>query len=585
MMLDLQSHEDVMRAAQVSRRWRNAALGCEQFFIALSLELDISTPTIVSTDDIDICAGRIETSAPTPIQLHIGTKTASSVTPALQEILHQIRELLIYGLPRIVDLSVQAAGTIVGVALSVLVDHPAFRLRRLELIPLEDQVPEFQLLEDILLGGTPRLYTLCLFSSSPPTGPVATLATVRRVELYWTETCISDVICGDFPHLQYLHLEEITPVVTTTTHGGRSAIPSLQTLVVFCDLDDQLSEIDFSGLNTLTVVGDGVEDAAVFLAHGPTVERLELRVPYGEPHSLVDENMSDAVAHLAIVSSSISPSTAATRRTVTFGLTQHLEIPALGDLSPIHSIAQDLALVDMAHFQICEFLSLEAEFPNLETVRSNFHAECRQDFFPVDADAGLCPALQLLNIYSTTSGTDSTSWFIHGDTLVMMCTQMGFFERETADRPRLLIQGLELDYDEDGDDEGILMIGLFSNVTIEVRTFAFSELGQDLSVTHSRDEQARRRTKQKPVQIFTCTPEGFISTIQSPSKYFCRLYGQLGVRAGGQGSGDKSSGLTFDVISYAFCVQLNGVLRYEDVPFVRLTRTAPVCELRFVAVM
>jgi len=69
-----------------------------------------------------------------------------------------------------------------------------------------------------------------------------------------------------FPHLQYLHLDEITPVVVTSTHARRTAVPSLQTLVVFSELDDQLREIDFSGLATLTVVG--AEDAGMFLAHG-----------------------------------------------------------------------------------------------------------------------------------------------------------------------------------------------------------------------------------------------------------------------------------------------------------------------------
>jgi len=187
-----------MCAAQVSRRWQDAALGCENFFTTIPLNLDISAPAIVSSDDIRICAGRIAKCAPTPIQLRIGTKALSPITPAQQGILQQIRELLAHSLPRIVDLSVQAVGAILGVALSVLVDHPALRLRRLELTPLDDSVLEIQLLADMPFGYTPRLGTLSLFSSSLPKGPVAALATVRRLELYWAETCVMDVICGDF---------------------------------------------------------------------------------------------------------------------------------------------------------------------------------------------------------------------------------------------------------------------------------------------------------------------------------------------------------------------------------------------------
>lgn len=472
MVLELQSHTDIMRAAQVSRRWRDAALGCEEFFIDISLNFSIVRSPITPSLEINRCANRIANSAPTPIQLRIQTKTVLDGSRPHPETLREIRELLVRDLPRIIDLSLQACDTIIGSALSALAHHQSLRLRRLELAPSEYAMPSLQLPGDMLHGCMPKLHTLCLYSFNLPTGRAAALAAVRHIELYRTETNVSDAICGDFPHLRYLHLEQVIPVIGPPIHTGQIAVASLQTLVVFSELDDQLREIDFSRSITLVVVG--AEDAAVFLACGPTVRRLELHIPYGEPHPLLKDNMSDAVAHLTITTSSASSGGAPhTHRTITFGLAQHLEIHGLDDLDPFRSIAQDLALIDMNHFNVCEFLSFEADFPKLQTVLCNFQAELQQELFPLDTDVGLCPALQLLKLYSTTTITEAGSRSIQSDMVITMCTEMGFFESE-SDQPKLLIQGLEINHDEDSDEERIDITDIFKNLIIEVRLFALS---------------------------------------------------------------------------------------------------------------
>ena len=83
MILQTQSHADVFRAAQVSRRWRNAANACDEFYMPLNLNLTIDTLMVLPRDlgDIAECASRIMSSTPVPIQLRIKITTIPSTIP------------------------------------------------------------------------------------------------------------------------------------------------------------------------------------------------------------------------------------------------------------------------------------------------------------------------------------------------------------------------------------------------------------------------------------------------------------------------------------------------------------------------
>jgi len=475
MILQTQSHADVFRAAQVSRRWRNAANACDEFYMPLNLNLTIDTLMVLPRDlgDIAECASRIMSSTPVPIQLRIKITTIPSTIPPNSAIQRKFKEFIVQALPRVVDLSVESDRTeMLRATVLALTNQEACRLRDLRLWGSKVTVQVTELPVGFLSGGAPKLHTLrlCSFDVSP--GPVAAFAAVRRLDLIFSPAPVSDILCGHFPHLQYLSLENVTPVVAQGAHARRVAVPGLRTLVNWDRADDYLKNIEFSNLDTLLVAG--AEDVALFLPPRATELHLELRIPHAEYYPLILECAMDKIAYLTTKSSAASPQSATyQQRTFTFGLMVDPDTDGLADLNLFRSIARDLVLVDMDHTNLCQFLSLQAVFPKLETLRSNFHASYYEDdFFPLDATSGGCPALQLLNVYSITSpsaASGSGSWCIPGYQLINMCAEMELFDREADDRPELLIQGLEIDYDEDSDDEAINLSDAFKSINVEVR--------------------------------------------------------------------------------------------------------------------
>jgi len=71
MALNPCDNEDVMRAAQVSHRWRDAASNCDAFYISIKLDLEFDDSyEIAPCPSIDMCELSITTST-APLQIRI----------------------------------------------------------------------------------------------------------------------------------------------------------------------------------------------------------------------------------------------------------------------------------------------------------------------------------------------------------------------------------------------------------------------------------------------------------------------------------------------------------------------------------
>jgi len=171
----------------------------------------------------------------------------------------------------------------------------------------------------------------------------------------------------------------------------------------------------------------GAQDAATFLRRS-TPGHLELLVHNDETHSLIEAGLCVAVA---VLKTQVPPdSSTDSQRAITFGLRFDPDSDSeIIFLDAFRSIIHDLAFIDMPHTITRQFFGLAAEFPQLQTLQTNFQDE-NENFWSVDDRAGRCPSLKLLHIYSATKNAKASvlsGCRVPVPQLVAMYRQMGFF--------------------------------------------------------------------------------------------------------------------------------------------------------------
>ena len=219
-------------------------------------------------------------------------------------------------LPRIVELSVHTnRGEVLEAALVALADQHGPRLRKLELQRPRSRLSIYLLHTDLLSKGATKLHTVNLNGVQLSVGPYPAFLNVRNLKLEMTPISLAHVICGDFPRLRYLYTAGSIRATAPARKEPWVMVSSLETLVLFSNIEDQVREIDFSGVTALEVVG--AQDAAIFLRRS-TPGHLELLVHNDETHSLIEAGLCVAVA---VSKTQVRPdSSTDSQRAITFGL-------------------------------------------------------------------------------------------------------------------------------------------------------------------------------------------------------------------------------------------------------------------------